>query len=85
MTERWSAIDRIVVLGLDETDGHRRETRGPFYTVLQGSGPTHDRLTRLCRCLEDHFVTRTGTPPFLPAGQVIRILREEAERLERAE
>lgn len=84
MTERWSSISRIVALGLDGTDGHRRVTRGPFYQIYEGSEQTHEALMRLCMKVEAESTARDGTMKYLRVEDLVSLLQREAESIENA-
>lgn len=45
---------RLLGLGVDGTDGHRRVTRGEGFLLAGGSGDTHERMTgTVLRTVED--------------------------------
>ena len=37
----------LLGLGLDDTDGHTRITKGPDFRLLGGSKPTHEKMQEL--------------------------------------
>lgn len=66
-------------LGLDETGGHVRITRGPNFTVLLGSEVTHERLSVTCIRVNEQLKRRGRRLEHISAEEFADLVREAAE------
>ncbi len=71
---------RLLGLGLDNPDGHKRVTQGEGFLLAGGSEETHERMTgTVIRTVED--LGRKGrTLAEAEAREVIDLLRKNAEK-----
>jgi len=71
---------RLLGLGLDGSDGHRRLTKGEGFLLAGGSEETHERMTgTVLRTVEDLGRKGRDLGSAEPA-EVIDLLRKHAER-----
>jgi len=75
-----AAPTRLLGLGLDGKDGHRRLTKGEGFLLAGGSEETHERMTgAVVRTVED--LGRKGRDlGSAESSEVIDLLRKHAER-----
>ena len=71
---------RLLGIGLDATDGHKRVTKGEGFLLAGGSEETHERMTgAVVRTVED--LGKKGRDlGSAEAAEVMDLLRKHAER-----
>lgn len=71
---------RLIGLGLDSKDGHKRVTKGEGFLLAGGSEETHERMTgTVIRTVEDLGRKGRNLGSAEPA-EVMDLLRKHAER-----
>lgn len=71
----------ILGLGLDDTEGHRRLTRGPNFQLFGGSQPTHERMQETCIRFNEELQKRGKTLAEISPKEAQNIMRDIDSRL----
>lgn len=74
------AVDGIVGVGLDNTDGEKRITRTDEMVLVGGSAETHDRMQETAIRFSEQLEKRGKSLREASLPEVIDLLREAHER-----
>ena len=69
----------LLGLGLDNTDGHTRLTRGKNFVLYGGSEETHGRMQETAIKLNEHLDRRGKRLEDVPPPELVKIFREITE------
>src|SRR5687768_12695056 len=78
--KRRPAVEGILGVGLDATDGHKRVTRTEEMVLVGGSAETHERMQETAIRFSENLEKRGKTLHEASAREVFDLLRDAIER-----
>ena len=81
-TKKAAKVARLLGLGLDHTDGHKRITRGEGFLLAGGSEETHERMQDVAIYFDEKLRERGKQLQETEPQEAVDLLREALDRQE---